>query len=374
MITRRENLLRVLRHETPEWIPVSGHCDPYNQPSHEGMDPALRQTLKKVEWCDESTVAFSRALGLDITDFLSPPVRCRRRRVEKEERVDGADRITIWHTPAGDLREVSRQTRADGTSYVSEHLIKGPQDLAALAALIEDEVWARDETLAGIIRSRRALIGDDGIVMVFMAGTPLGMMYRVYTSVETLAYLWADAREELQSLLRVMETRYLEQFRLAADSEADVLVGMDDTSTTVISPAMFAACNLGLTDARVDLAHAAGKFYYHHSCGLIRDLLPIYRRTRMDAVHAYSLPTVGNATIADGRAHLGGRITMIVSLPMVAEVEWNPADVREQMRRLYADAAPGDHIMFGLAGFPHRTMEQNQFIVNCCREFGNLRS
>ena len=41
MTTRRENLMKIFRHETPEWIPVTGHCDPYNQPSREGMDPEL---------------------------------------------------------------------------------------------------------------------------------------------------------------------------------------------------------------------------------------------------------------------------------------------------------------------------------------------
>ncbi|MCE9616085.1 MAG: hypothetical protein K8T26_17575 [Lentisphaerae bacterium] len=372
MLTRRENLLRVLRHERPAWIPVTGHCDPYNQPSHEGMDAGLRETLKKVEWCDESTVAYSRALGLDITDFLAPPVSCTRRQVAKEVRHEGADTLTIWHTPAGDLREVSRQTRDDGTSYVREHLVKGPEDLAALAALFEDEQWSHDEALAEKIRARRALIGDDGVVMVFMPGTPLGMMYRVYTSVEALAYLWADARDDLQSLLGVMERTYMEQFRIAAASAADILVGMDDTSTTVISPAMFGACNLALTDARADLCHAAGKHYFHHSCGLIRDLLPLYRRTRMDAVHAYTLPTVGNATIEGGRPVLGNRITMIVSFGMLSNIEWDPAAVRATVEQMYRDAGAGDHIMFGMAGFPHRTMAQNRFLADCCREFGGL--
>ena len=39
MLTRRENLLRVFRHEVPEWILFVGHIDPYNQPKRDGMDP-----------------------------------------------------------------------------------------------------------------------------------------------------------------------------------------------------------------------------------------------------------------------------------------------------------------------------------------------
>ena len=67
--TRRENLLKILRHETPEWLPVTGHCDPYNQPSREGMDPALAAALGEVHWSDTSTVTLSRYLGLDIMDW-----------------------------------------------------------------------------------------------------------------------------------------------------------------------------------------------------------------------------------------------------------------------------------------------------------------
>ena len=70
MITRRENLLKVLRHEQPEWIPVTGHCDPYNQPSREGMDPVLAAALGEVHWGDTATVTFSRYLGLDIMGIV----------------------------------------------------------------------------------------------------------------------------------------------------------------------------------------------------------------------------------------------------------------------------------------------------------------
>ena len=41
--SRRERLLAALRGELPEWIPMAGHCDPYNQPSREGMDPDLAE-------------------------------------------------------------------------------------------------------------------------------------------------------------------------------------------------------------------------------------------------------------------------------------------------------------------------------------------
>jgi len=190
----------------------------------------------------------------------------------------------------------------------------------------------------------------------------------VYSGVEALAYLWADAPAALTDLFSVMEGNYLRQVEIAARSEADAIIGMDDTSTTVISPAMFEKFSLALTDGRSDTAHNAGKFYFHHSCGLIRDLLPLYRRTRMDAVHAYTTPPTGNATVADGRRLLGGRITTIAGLGQLAGPMDDRAAVRESIRSMIREAEPWDHFILGLAAYPDKTVEQTRFVVDCCRE------
>lgn len=373
MITPRENLLKIFRHEIPEWIPVAGHVDPYNQPNREGMDPGLAAALGEVRWSDESTVIFSRHLGLDITDWYGAPMRITRRNVAVEQRVDGDITTNVWHTPNGDLREVSQVCReANGavSSNWTEHMVKEPADLPAFAAIFADEVIEPDPEGIERTRRRRQLIGDDGLLMGSIDGTPLGMMYRVYSGVAALAYLWADAPDALHDLFAVMEANYLQRLAIAAQSDIDVLVGVDDTSTTAISPAMFETCNLALTDARVQAAHARGKLYFHHSCGHIRDLLPLYRRTGMDAVHAFTVPPVGNVTVAEGRRLLGDRITIFAGVNQLAGPMGDRAAVRASIRQMIREAAPWDHFILGIAGYPNRTMEQTRFVVDCCREEG----
>jgi hypothetical protein len=369
-------MLRVLRHERPEWIPLVGHVDPYNQPSRESMDPALATALGEVHWGDTSSVVFSRWLGIDIADWFGmPAVRVSRRNVAVESRTEGDVTTNVWHTPKGDLREVivvCRDASGAVSSNWTEHMVKEPKDLPAFAAIFEDEVIEPDPEGLERTRERRRLIGDDGIILGSMDGTPLGMMFRVYSGVAALAYLWADAPDALRDCFAVMEANYLKRLKIGAQSDIDVVVGVDDTSTTAISPAMFEACNLDLTNARADAAHAAGKFYFHHSCGLIKGLLPLYRRTRMDAVHAYSVPPIGDVTIAEGRPLLGNRITIFAGLGIMGEPNWNPDNVRARIRRMYEEAMPGDHFIVNLAGFPHRTMAQNKFVVDCCREFGQF--
>ena len=379
MLTRRENLFRIFRHEMPEWIPVCGHVDPYNQPSREGMDPNLAAAMGTVRWSDESTVFFSRYLGMDVMDYMSAPVRRNRKRVSVEYRQEGEDAIEVWHTPAGELRQARRRCREDGTSYIVEHLVKGAADLPALAAVFADEELQADPDALEAIRKRRELVGDDGILMCFMPGTPLGMMYRVYSGVEALAYLCADAPQALRDLFSVMERNYQEQFRIAVSAAADAFVTMDDTSTTTISPRMFEEHSVPCTDQRAAVCHRAGKLYFHHSCGLIRDLLPLYRRTRMDAVHAFTVPPIGNVTVAEGRralapyrigAGLGDRITIIASMGgAMAEVAWDPERMRVWVRQIFQDAHPEDHFILGLPAYPHRTMAETRAVREECRRY-----
>jgi hypothetical protein len=298
-------------------------------------------------------------------------MRITRRNVVMESVTENDVTTRIWHTPNGDLREVIRVCREDNgavSSNWTEHLVKGPRDLAALAAIFEDEVIEPDPD--GIIRTRerRQLIGDEGMVLGPMDGTPLGMMYRVYSGVATLAYLWVDAPDALQDCLSVMETNYLQRLAIGVQSDIDAVVGVDDTSTTAISPAMFGACNLDLTDERAKVAHAAGKLYFHHSCGLIRDLLPLYRRTTMDAVHAFTTPPLGNVTVAEGRQALGGSITIIAGVNQLAGPMDDRAAVRTSIHRMIRDAEPWDHFILNVAGYPNRTMEQTRFVVDSCRE------
>ena len=68
------------------------------------------------------------------------------------------------------------------------------------------------------------MIGDDGVLECHFSGTPMGMLYRVYSGVEKLAYLHVDAPDALADLFSFMERRYQEQLMLAVKCDADMFV------------------------------------------------------------------------------------------------------------------------------------------------------
>lgn len=368
-MTPRENLLTVFRHEKPGWIPVACHADPYNQPGREGMDPELAKAMPKVEWGDGSTAVLSRYLGLDVMDFFGPPIETKRRKVTVETVPLSDGWTTVYKTPHGDLREVYKKAGENGTPYCQEHLVKSAKDFPALASVFEDMEFTLGPGAKEYVRKRKADIGDEGLIRCYMPGTPLGMMVRVYSGVETIAYLWADSRDELHSLFKVMEENHLRQFRLYASLGYDILYGTDDTSTTTISPAMFEEFCLGYTDRVVDAVHEYGALYAHHSCGLIHNLLDLYRQTRMDAVDALCLKPVGDLnSIAEAKARLGPRITIMAALLQMMGSMDDRATVSASIAQVFRDAAPGDNIIFGIGCEPTKNMADHEFVARECRK------
>lgn len=366
-MTPRENLLKVFRHEQPEWIPVWAHCDPYNQPGRENMDPELARALGTVKWSDGSSAVLSRHLGLDVMDFFGPPCATKRTRV-KADRIEQSDGwVTTYKTPLGELREIHKRVREDGTSYCQEHLVKSGADLPLLAGVFEDEEYVLEPGAREFVQQRKAQVGDDGLVRCYMPSTPLGMMVRAYSGVETLAYLWADHRDELHRLFAVMEEKYRQKYRLYASLGYDLLYCTDDTSTTTISPAMFEEFCMGYTDRMADAVHEYGVFYVHHSCGWIHNLLDLYRQTRMDAVDALCLKPIGDInSLAVARARLGPKIAILAPLVQICGSMNDRAAVAESIAQMFRDVAPGDNITFGIGSEPTQNMEAHAFIAREC--------
>ncbi len=370
MLTPRENLLRVFRHEVPEWVPLVGHVDGYNQPSREGMEPGLAAALEgQPDWGPTGIIDFCRILGLDIMDRYGPPVIPRNDGVVVHSEWEGEVLHNWWETPLGELHERKRRANVTAPYYTIEHALKTGLDLQILAGLFETEEFELDPAGVEALRERRALVGDDGIVTLSMPATPLGNLVRIYAGVAGLAYLQADHPTELHDLLSVMEDNYLRQMRLAVTVEPEAVISYDDTSTTTISPTMFRELEASYINHAAGICHDAGTLYIHHSCGLLRDLLAWYARTDMDAVDALCAKPIGDVTLAEARRRLGPAITMIASLVQLSESPRDAETMRRSVEEMLAGVAADDNLVLILFADPRWTMDQTRELAECAKGF-----
>lgn len=369
-LTPRDNLLKVFRHEQPEWIPVHiGHVGPGEWPEdfRDGMPPELDAALGSIQWCDGSARVLDAHLGFDVLDACSPPVNEARRHVSlrKSKLGDGTTTVTNCTTPLGHMRQVQRQIGA--SPYIVEHMVKSSGDLPALTAFFEDTTPVVDAVAADALRERKALVGDRGLVFCSLQGTPVGMMVRTYAGPETMAYLWADRGDDLRKLFGAMTEYSVRQASMCAELGVDLIFNMDDTSTTCISPPMFEEFCMEYTDRMADAVHAYGAFYVHHSCGHIRDLLDLYRQTKMDAVDALNLtPPHGKGnvpTLAEAFERLGPNIAILKDLGITHRGLHQ--DCATEVRQAFQSAAPGKNIVFSARGFD---FAQTTFVAEECRK------
>jgi hypothetical protein len=123
---------------------------------------------------------------------------------------------------------------------------------------------------------------------------------------------------------------------------------------------MFDSFNVELTNKRADLCHAYGKIYMHHSCGLIRNLLPIYRKTRVDGVDAFTPPPIGDVRYTEGRKLLGPEYSMISGLASGLS-SMDKDVICRQVADHFEDARTAGNVVFCVGG-AHLTFSAMELI------------
>lgn len=271
--------------------------------------------------------------------------------------------VSTMHTSRGDLRQVT-ETREGFPSLTTERYLKTSDDALKLTEYYASLRVEPVSAAVADVRRVRELAGDRGVVFCRTFGTPLGMCYRVYASIVDLLYLIADDPGIAADLFACMEEKYLGAYRLMLRDapEIDAFLGMDDTSTTLISPEMFDRYNVALTNQRADLCRSHGRIYVHHSCGLIRNLLPVYRKTRMAGVDAFTPPPIGDVEYSEGRRLLGPEYSMITSLAGGIEA-MDEASIHTRIAERFEDARAAGNAILQVGG-SHLTFPAMELIMS----------
>ena len=124
-----------------------------------------------------------------------------------------------------------------------------------------------------------------------------------YAGVEEAHYLLADYPDEVEELFDVMHQNFLKRFEVSIEhSPADTLHLLENTSTTLISPGQYEEYCYPQIVQYGNMAHQGGQKLMLHMCGHLKAILPLLGNLPADAFEAFTTPTIGNATLAEGRA------------------------------------------------------------------------
>ena len=322
-MTPRENLLASFSHRQPEWTPwvtlVLGVNTPSFAPAHvqSGADPVgLGLYLQENFGCD----IIAPAPAVHAAHPLAAVSTAR----------DGE--LTTTVTEIGNRRLV-KATRtvpygSRTSSYTERYPVQTGDDVETLRLLFADTVVALDTAeLDG--RTRR--LGEAGLIHVNGPRTPIMQLIIEQMGAENLILALADAPRQMEELMAVMHTANLKQYRAIARTDCPVIGCYDDTSTSLVSPAMFRRYVLPPMRDHAEICHAAGKRFMMHSCGHVRGFLGMYREAGVDVHHYLSQPPVGDTTIPVAADEYGNAVTALVPVDPVLLEQGAPDEVGDHV-------------------------------------------
>jgi hypothetical protein len=256
--------------------------------------------------------------------------------VEQETVTEQGVRCTTVVTPDGTLTNEWRQDEATNTWHPVKFSIGSARELAAWRWLYRDVTHTVSPEAAADHAARQEKIVDkDSVSTCGVGPSPLMEMIQHEAGPINTIYLMQDEPELFAEVMGLMHESRMDHLRAVAPHlRADTFWFTENTSTTLISPQMFRDICMPQLKAYADLMNAHGPITVHHMCGKLNALLEMIDALPAHANEAYTTPTVGDATLAEGRtrmpskALIGGTNAALLLQPVETIVERVEADLR----------------------------------------------
>ena len=347
-MTPHDRLLAALRGEDVDRLPWSPHLAYWwnTQPpalrnrgqfgflKEIGADPLIRGSVTAFVCSD------MRGLHEYPTRMHLPIPGC-----EVVQHVKGRDERTSYQTPVGTLTQLSRYSPEGGTRFLVERPVKSARDYQVLSYLFERMVIRPDY---GPIEESMAHLGQEGLLIPLISPvqkTPFQALVEHYVGTQQLVYDLADYPDVVESLLEVMSRRVLEAVMISAESPAEGFISWEDSSTTNISPKLFARYIAPEIDRWGQLLHAAGKVLLHHACGHVRHLLPYLSEEEIDVVESLSPPPTGDVEVWEAQEILGPEVGIVGGIEPTQLLYLGLEELGEYVERLLDRIQPLHYVL-----------------------------
>ena len=319
-MNRRERMRRCYFHEELDRPAVySRDGFPPDDPTYDALHACLAErTELKGHWSARSL------LPPCPTDVHAEPYS------EDFER-----RVTVLHTPAGDLRS-SRLVSLGGRPGMDEsHFLTDRADAEKYLSLPRPRPSGGVE---GFFAADRR-IGDAGIVQVSLGFNPAGAVAELFGS-EAFAIMSATDRDVLHALCEREMEILADLIRYVTARGAGpffCLLGEEYVVPPMHGPADFRDFNTRYDRPLADLIHEAGGRLHVHCHGSVGRVLPDFIQIGVDVLHPFEAPPMGDVTPAQAKQTARGRICLEGNIQIADMYEASPAAIREQTWALIAD-------------------------------------
>ncbi len=332
-MTSKERMMRALRREKPDCLPVTIHqwqayhlreymggCDQLEAFIRSGLDASI------MPW----PVMIDRVSpDWEVTSQISPP----------DGRGAVETRYTV-KTPSGTL--TYRKCADQYTTFFSEHIAKSLDDVEIFLRHWPGQTLDRDYVASWYDRT-----GDHGIVRGFISGWNQPGVWQDFVELvgtqEAILYAM-DEPERVHALLAEISRQRVTfvQDQMPGAKYDLIEHGGGAASSTVISPAMFEEFCVPYDRPVVAALHDGGFPVVYHTCGGMVPLAELIPLNGCDASETLSPPGVGGDVRPETRAplkeKLGSKVALIGGMDQFGILSnSSPAQIRAETHALFRD-------------------------------------
>ena len=225
-----------------------------------------------------------------------------RKRTSVKTVTQGDTRTTVYRTPYGEMEMITKFDVSSQSWHPVAFPVRTPEDIRQMTDFYSDITVELDESALERAEAQVKTIGDDAVTCCNIGKSPLMHWVEFLAGVESAHYLLHDCEADVTALFQAMHRVILEKTEIiAAHSPADILYMVENTSTTLVSPAQYRRYCFGHIRDYGEITRRAGRMLVLHMCGHLKDLLGDLSALPAEAFEAFTSPTLGNTTLLDGR-------------------------------------------------------------------------
>lgn len=327
------------------------------------VDPVAMSILPEPER-SMTTLEFYRRIGCDILQFgnhgmpkdlrVASPSRALGPETKVDTSTDPDGRQTVRATTDfGVLTCTSK--RGHPIKYFVENL----DDLRVYTETWRQRSYAEvPDTMEESFRRAEAAIGEHGMYVPTIGPSPVQQLVELDMGQQNFYYLLQDYPAEMETLLALMHDRRKQEYEiLARRTPAEAIIPVENTSSTLISPALYERYSLPQIRDYGDICRRHGKKMVLHMCGLLKNLLPIVRRAQPGGYNAVTPPTVGDTTVELAMDLLGDDAVFfgaIFNPNVFQKIGVTRREIHAELDRLYTPRVRRAHLCLwlGADGLP----------------------
>lgn len=290
-MNERERVFAIIRGEKPDLVPWYADLDYW-------MAYLNAAGLMPEKYKDGGIHQLSRDLGAGF--YLQGYFPFREVydgvQVIRETSSDGRSRSARVVTPSGEIREMERWIPDSYCWAYDERFVKDGHDLKALRYLYEHTFYEPDYELAA---RRYGLIGDNGVVLCYLPKSPLMEMVALRAGIRAVTYALADAPDEFEETLAILEKKANEASEIALKSPAEFLMIPENLSSEVVGKNLYNKYVRPHDETWVKRIKEAGKSSLIHIDGTLRGLIREASETGFTILEAVTPAPAGDIEVEE---------------------------------------------------------------------------